>query len=54
VNLVGTSGGQIKKFLIVFQKPREKEIKKLRKTGNFYVKSVLVFGITLKQMIVGT
>jgi len=45
-------GGQnLKQY---FSKAPGKQKKKLRKNGNFSTKSILVFGITLKQMTVDT
>jgi len=38
---------------VVFESA-EKIKKQLRKNGNFYAKSVLVFGVILKQMTVDT
>jgi len=42
VNLVGASEGQKFKFTSIFQKRHEK--------WEFYAKSILIFGVTLKQM----
>jgi len=53
VNFVGGFGDQNLKFSIFF-KNTEKNKKFIRKTGIFYAKLILVFGVTLKQMTVDT